>query len=99
MIMRVTAFLAVILVSVLATAATAATVNLRAISCKEFLAQPKDDLAYILSFLDGYYRTEDDPLVIDQGAAGVKAKQLAEYCVGNPSEPLLAATEKVFKKE
>ena len=34
--------------------ASAAVIDLRAASCKDFLALGKDDLAYTLAFLDGY---------------------------------------------
>ena len=76
--------------------AFAATINLRETSCSEFLALSKDDLTYSLAFLDGYYRTEDDPLVIDQDRAGVKS--LAEYCIANPTEGLIDAADKLFKR-
>ena len=79
--------------------ASAAVIDLRAASCKDFVALGQDDLAYTLAFLDGYYRTEDDPLVIDQERAGVNAKKLADYCVANPGDGLIAATEKLFKKD
>ena len=79
--------------------ASAATISLRAASCQDFTAQTKGDLSYTLAFLDGYYRTEDDPLVIDQDKSGASAKQLAEYCVANPNENLIEAADKIYKKE
>ena len=79
--------------------ASAAVIDLRASLCKDFVALGKDDLAYTLAFLDGYYRTEDGPLVIDQGRSGANAKKLADYCVANPGDALIAATDKLFKKD
>ena len=79
--------------------AAAAMLDLRAMSCQQFLAQPLDGLAITMAFLDGYYRTEDDPLVITEAATAVMAKQLAEHCVANPNDGLIAATDKLFKKD
>ena len=79
--------------------ASAGVVDLRATSCKDFVALGKDDLAYTLAFLDGYYRTEDDPLVIDQERSGANAKKLADYCIASPGDGLIAATDKLFKKD
>ena len=76
---------------------SATTIELRAMSCAQFLALGKDDLSYTLAFLDGYYRTEDDPLIIDND--GTRIKKLAEHCIANPSEDLITAADKLLKKE
>lgn len=77
--------------------ASASVINLREISCKDFVGMSKDDLTYTLAFLDGYFRTEDDPLIVDQDKS--RAKDLAEYCIANPTEGLIDAADKMLRKQ
>ena len=42
-------------------------INLSSLTCKQFQSANKDDVGIILAWLDGYYRAEDDPPIIDTG--------------------------------
>jgi hypothetical protein len=47
--------------------AAANEINLSSLTCKQFQSVNKDDVGIILAWLDGYYRAEDDPPIIDTG--------------------------------
>ena len=90
----VCAILAVCLIT--SFSASAKTIGLREMSCGEFQALSKDDLTYVMAFLDGYYRLEDDALIVDQDNSAVRA--LADYSIANPTEGLIAAADSLLRK-
>src|ERR1700734_1268994 len=79
--------------------AMAEDIDLSAWSCKQFLAASKEDVGVILAWLDGYYKEEDEPPVIDTSALVVKAKKLGQYCAEHPDSDLISATDKLFQRE
>jgi acid stress chaperone HdeB len=80
-------------------AARAEDIDLSAWSCKQFLAASKDDVGVILAWLDGYYKEEDQPPVIDTDELVAKARKLGQYCAEHPDSDLIGATDKLFQKE
>jgi acid stress chaperone HdeB len=79
--------------------AFAEDIDLSTWTCKQFLAASKEDVGVILAWLDGYYKEEDEPPVIDTEALVVKAKNLGQYCAAHPDSQLIAATDKLFQRE
>jgi acid stress chaperone HdeB len=79
--------------------AAAEDIDLSAWTCKQFLAANKDDVGVILAWLDGYYKEEDEPPVIDTDTLIANAKKLGQYCAANPDSDLISATDKLFQKE
>ena len=79
--------------------ALAEDIDLSSWTCKQFLSASKDDVGVILAWLDGYYKEEDEPPVIDTAALVVKAKKLGQYCAEHPESDLISATDKLFQKE
>ena len=79
--------------------AMAEDIDLSAWTCKQFLSASKEDVGVILAWLDGYYKEEDEPPVIDTAALVVKAKQLGQYCAEHPDSDLISATDKLFQRE
>ena len=79
--------------------AMAEDIDLSAWTCKQFMAASKDDVGVILAWLDGYYKEEDEPPVIDTAALVVKAKKLGQYCAEHPDSDLISATDKLFQRE
>ncbi len=77
----------------------AADIDLSTWSCKQFQSASKDDIGVILAWLDGYYKDEDDPPVIDTTKFVDNAKKLGEYCAAHPDIGLITATDKLFQKE
>ncbi len=80
------------------TAGMADVIDLSTMKCAEFLKSSKDDVGATLAWLDGYYKDEDDPPIIDTDKFVANAKKLAEYCVANPTVGLITATDKLFSK-
>jgi acid stress chaperone HdeB len=79
--------------------AMAEDIDLSAWTCKQFLSAGKEDVGVILAWLDGYYKEEDEPPVIDTAALVVKAKKLGQYCAEHPDSDLISATDKLFQRE
>src|SRR4029077_2297211 len=79
--------------------AMAEDIDLSAWTCKQFLSASKEDVGVIWAWLDGYYKEEDEPPVIDTDALVIKAKKLGQYCSAHPDSELIGATDKLFQKQ
>ena len=79
--------------------ALAENIDLSTRTCKQFQAADKETVEIILSWLDGYYKDEDDPAVIDTDKFVSNAKKLGQYCADQPEIGLITATDKLFKSE
>jgi len=87
------------LVAVLAPSwAQAAQVNLNTQTCKDFMQTSKQDVGYTLAWLDGYYKDEDDPPIIDFDKLKDNANKLGSYCTDHPNTSVGAAAEQLFDK-
>lgn len=87
--------------AILATSAFAAwgeMIDLSTMTCAKFQASSKDEIGIILTWLDAYYRDDDDPPIIDTDRFVSNAKKLGEYCASNPTIGLITATDKLFSK-
>jgi acid stress chaperone HdeB len=80
----------------LAAPAAAEKIDLSTIKCSDFLTKDKDEIGYILAWLDAYYKDEDDPAIIDTDKFVANAKKLGDYCRANPTLGLITATDKLF---
>ncbi len=80
----------------LASPARAEKIDLSTSTCQQFLNSGKEDIMVTLTWLDAYYRDEDDPPVIDTDKFVANAQKLGEYCAANPSVGLITATDKLF---
>jgi acid stress chaperone HdeB len=78
--------------------ASAAVLDLSTQTCQQFVKSDKDEIGVILAWLNGYYKDEKDPPIIDTDKFVADSKKLAEYCVANPSHGLITAADKVFGK-
>jgi acid stress chaperone HdeB len=79
--------------------ALADDIDLSTWTCKQFQVASKADVGVILAWLDGYYKDEDDPPVIDATQFAANAKRLGDYCTVHPDDGLITATDKLFQKE
>ena len=79
--------------------AEANVLDLSTWTCKQFQSAAKDDVTLILAWLDGYYRAEDDPPVIDTDQLAANAKKLAGYCSAHPDAKLITAADTLFERE
>ncbi len=74
-------------------------IDLSTWTCRQFQSASRDDIGVILAWLDGYYKDEDDPPVIDTTQFVANAKKLGDYCAAHPDIGLITATDKLFQKE
>jgi acid stress chaperone HdeB len=77
----------------------AVDIDLSTWTCRQFQTANRDDIGVILAWLDGYYKDEDDPPVIDTTQFVANAKKLGDYCAAHPEIGLITATDKLFQKE
>jgi len=78
--------------------ARAEKIDLSTMTCKQFLAKDKDEIGIILTWLDAYYKEEDDPPVIDTEKFTKNAGKLGAYCATNPTIGLITAADHLFGK-
>ena len=79
--------------------ALAEDIDLSAWTCKKFVSADKETIGIILTWLDGYYKDEDDPPVIETGKFVENAKKLGEYCAEHPDNGLITAADKVLNSD
>jgi acid stress chaperone HdeB len=79
-------------------AAQAERLDLNTVKCKEWLESGKDNIGITMAWLDGYYKEENDPPVIDFDRMKADATKLATYCAANQDLGLGTAAEKMFGK-
>ena len=80
------------------TPAFSSTIDLSTWTCAKFQAADKDDVGVILAWLDGYYRDENDPPVVDTEKFVANAKKLGQYCAKHPDIGLITAADELFSK-
>lgn len=78
--------------------AAAEKIDLSAQTCQQFINSGKDNIMMTLTWLDAYYRDEDDPPVIDTDKFVANSQKLGEYCAANPTIGLITAADKLFDK-
>jgi acid stress chaperone HdeB len=78
--------------------AQAQVLDLNTVKCKAFFEGKKEDISYTLAWLDGYYKDEDDPAVIDFDKLKENAGNLGSYCAAHPDETVATAAEQLFGK-
>lgn len=88
--------LALLCTLALCSPAHAEKVDLSTSTCKQFLESGEDGIKTTLAWLDGYYKDEDDPAVIDSEKLVANSKKLGEFCAANPTIGLITATDKLF---
>jgi acid stress chaperone HdeB len=74
-------------------------IDLSTWTCKKFLTADKETIGIILTWLDGYYKDEDDPPVIETDKFVENAKKLATYCAEHPENGLITAADKVLNSD
>ena len=78
------------------TPAAAEKMDLSTMTCQQFVGSDKTTVMIILTWLDGYYKDEDAPPVIDTEKFVSNSEKLGEYCGKNPTLGLITAADAVF---
>ena len=94
--MRVKSMVGAVLGVFAAGIAQAQDMDMRQIKCTEFVAAPKDQIALILTWLEGFYTKESDPPIIFAAKATKDAKNLADYCSAHPDDNVIQAADTVM---
>jgi acid stress chaperone HdeB len=76
-------------------ASQAQQVDISHLKCKEFIDLPKETIANIILWLDGYYTDEEDPAVVDFDKMKLKAEKLVALCAQNPKLRVMTAAEDI----
>jgi len=79
-----------------ANAALAQDMDFSKIKCKDFITAPKDQIAIVLAWLEGYYTKESDPPILRTGKIAKDAKNLSDYCNANNDHDIITAAEKAM---
>jgi HdeA/HdeB family protein len=77
-------------------AAFAQIVDVRTVTCNDFIGFKKDTTFAIVMWLDAYYRDEEDAPIIDFQKMRQKASRLTVYCSQNPTHSLTTAAEPIM---
>src|ERR1700733_10841624 len=77
----------------------AGDIDLSTWTCKKSQTADKETIEIILTWLDGYYKDQDDPPVIETDAFVDNAKKLGEYCAAHPDIGLITAADKLFSTD
>jgi acid stress chaperone HdeB len=81
------------------TPAFATDIDLSVMTCKKFQTADDETIKLILTWLDGYYKDQDDPPIIETDSFVENAKKLGEYCAAHPDNGLITAADKVFTSD
>jgi acid stress chaperone HdeB len=90
--------IAALLILGFTSASHAVVIDLSKMTCQEFLTSDKDEIRIIWAWLDGYYKDEQDPPIMDIDAMVDNLRRLNEYCAANPTVGLITATDRLFGK-
>jgi HdeA/HdeB family len=91
-------FAVVIVAALVCCPAAAQQVDVSKLKCQEFIALPKETVAHLTLWLDGYFTDEEDPAVVDLDKMKGTAEKLVSYCAQNPRLRVMTAAEDVLAK-
>jgi hypothetical protein len=74
------------------------TINLSMLKCKDFIELPKETIASLTVWLDGYYTDEEDAALFEPDKLKAKTEKLTAFCAQNPKIGVMAAAEGVMAK-
>jgi acid stress chaperone HdeB len=78
--------------------AHAAKLDLSTMTCKQFLESGDDTINLVLTWMDGWYKGDEDNAIIDTDVFVENAKQFGTYCRKNPAVSIVTAADEVLGK-
>lgn len=78
--------------------AHASKIDLSTLTCKQFIEGSKDEIGTVLTWLDGWYKGDEDEAIIDTDVFVDNAKKFGTYCAANPTISIVNAAEKILGK-
>ena len=76
--------------------AHAVVLDLSTMSCKQFVEGGSDEIKMVLTWLDGWYKGDQDEAIIDTDVFVANAKKFGTFCAANPSISIVNAAEKIL---
>jgi hypothetical protein len=83
---------------VVASPASAQSIDLATIKCRDFIVLSKETIATLTVWLDGYYTDEEDAAVFEPDKLKSNAEKLTAFCAQNPKMGVMTAAESVMAK-
>ena len=78
--------------------AHAVVLDLSTVTCQQFIEGDKDEITMVLTWLDGWYKGDEDEAIIDTDVFVANAKKFGGFCAANPSISVVNAAEKILGK-
>src|SRR6478736_1059828 len=67
--------------------------DLSTMSCKQFLESGEDNIQVVLTWMDGWYKGDEDNAIIDTDVFIENAKKFGAYCGKNPTASIVTAAD------
>jgi acid stress chaperone HdeB len=90
--------LAAVSLALAAAPAQAVVLDLSTVTCKQFVDGDKDEISMVLTWLDGWYKGDEDEAIIDTDVFVANAKKFGTFCAANPNISVVNAAEKILGK-
>jgi acid stress chaperone HdeB len=78
--------------------AHAVVLDLSTMTCKQFIEGGDDEIKMVLTWMDGWYKGDEDEAIIDTEVFVANAKKFGSFCAANPSISIVNAAEKILGK-
>jgi len=78
--------------------ARAEVLDLSTMTCKQFLEGGDDEIKMVLTWMDGWYKGDEDKAIIDTTVFVENAKKFGAYCAANPTVSIVNAAEEILGK-
>jgi acid stress chaperone HdeB len=76
--------------------ANAIVLDLSTMTCKQFIEGGPDEIKMVLTWMDGWYKGDEDEAIIDTDVFVENAKKFGSYCAANPTISIVNAAEKIL---
>jgi acid stress chaperone HdeB len=78
--------------------ANAVVLDLSTMTCKQFIEGGDDEIKMVLTWMDGWYKGDEDEAIIDTDVFVDNAKKFGAFCAANPTISIVNAAEKILGK-
>jgi hypothetical protein len=89
-------FASILVTTFVAAPAIAQDLDFSKITCKEFISAPKEEIATILVWLEGFYTKENDPPIMYAEKTKKDAAGLSDYCNAHVDVDVIKAADAVM---
>ncbi|MDF0583706.1 HdeA family protein [Bradyrhizobium yuanmingense] len=72
--------------------------DLSTMTCKQFLESGEDNMGVVLTWMDGWYKGDEDNAIIDTDVFIENAKKFGSHCGQNPTVSVVTAADEILGK-